>query len=168
MNDKDLHVTGTLIWYYYICHREVWLMARHIVPEQDNPNVDVGRFIHEQAYQREKKEISLGNIKLDIIKRGQDGLVIAEVKKTSRFEKSSRMQLAYYLMEVEKLGLNAKGELRFPEERRVETVELTDALRRELEAAVKDILRIAYLEQPPEPVKIKYCKNCAYAEFCWS
>ncbi|NWF99168.1 MAG: Dna2/Cas4 domain-containing protein, partial [Nitrospirae bacterium] len=28
---------ATLIWYYYICHREVWLMSRQLTPWQDNP-----------------------------------------------------------------------------------------------------------------------------------
>ena len=165
---NELNITGTLIWYYYICHREVWLMSRNIIPDQDNSNVDLGRFIHEQSYQREKKEINLGHIKLDILKKGKEGLVIGEVKKSSKFENSARMQLAYYLAELEKLGLQAKGELRFPQEKRREEIILTHNLRKELDMAVRDILRIAYLETPPAPVKIKYCKNCAYAEFCWS
>lgn len=165
---SEFHVTGTLIWYYYVCHREVWLMARRIIPEQDDSNIDIGRFIHEMSYPRNKKEISIGHIKLDIVKKGKDGLVIAEVKKTSRFETSARMQLAYYLSEVDKLGLNAKGELRFPEEKRVETIELTPQLKEELDTAVCAILHIAYLEHSPEPKKIKFCKKCAYAEFCWS
>lgn len=168
MGTTDLNVTGTLIWYYFICPREVWLMSHQVNPDEDNPNIDLGRFIQEQTYQREKKEISLGHIKIDIIHKGKDGLVIGEVKKSSRFEASARMQLAYYLAELEKAGLKAKGELRFPKEKRRETVELTDEIRVKLDAAVRDILRIAYLEQPPEPVKIKFCKNCAYAEFCWS
>ncbi|MCD6318594.1 Dna2/Cas4 domain-containing protein, partial [Candidatus Aerophobetes bacterium] len=25
-------ITGTLIWYYYICRREVWLMAHELHP----------------------------------------------------------------------------------------------------------------------------------------
>ena len=167
-NQSDIHVTGTLIWYYYICHREVWLMARQINPDEDNSNVDLGRFIHEQSYQREKKEISFGNIKLDIIKKGKEGLVIGEVKKSSKFEASARMQLAFYLSELEKAGLKAKGELCFPKEKKREVMELTDQLRTQLDSAVRDILRIAYLDRSPEPVKCKWCKNCAYAEFCWS
>lgn len=168
MENVDLNVTGTLIWYYYICHREVWLMARRIVPEQDDTNIDIGRFIHEMSYPRNKKEVNIGHIKLDIVKRGKDGFVVAEVKKTSRFETSARMQLAYYLSELDKLGLNATGELRFPEEKRVEKIKLTPKLKEELEKAVRDILRIAYLEKPPQPQKVSFCRKCAYAEFCWS
>lgn len=78
------------------------------------------------------------------------------------------MQLAFYLVELEKVGLNAKGELCFPKEKRRESVELIDDVKARLDTAVRDILRIIYLDKPPEPEKIKYCKNCAYAEFCWS
>lgn len=48
MADSDLNVTGTLVWYYYICPREVWLMARQLTPDEDNPNIDLGRFIGER------------------------------------------------------------------------------------------------------------------------
>ena len=41
-------VNGTLIWYYNICRREVWLMCRNIVPDQSDENIDYGRFMHEQ------------------------------------------------------------------------------------------------------------------------
>lgn len=167
-NSFNLHVTGTLIWYYYICQREVWLMSHQINPDEDNPNVDLGRFIHEQSYQREKKEISIGNIKLDIVKKGKDGLVVGEVKKSSRFADSARMQLAYYLSELEKAGLTAKGELYFPKEKKRDTVELNDEVKSKLDSAVRDILRISYLDKPPEPARCKWCKNCAYTEFCWS
>ena len=166
--NNDLRVTGTLIWYYFICQREVWLMARHLVPDQDNANIDLGRFIQEHTYQREKKEISLGHVKLDIVKEGKDGLVIGEVKKSSKFAASARMQLAYYLNELAKLGVKAKGELRFPKEKKVEVVELTDEIKIRLDKAMRDILRISYLEKPPKPAKINFCKNCAYSELCWA
>lgn len=143
-------------------------MSHQVNPDQDNPNVDLGRFIHEQSYPRDKKEITFGNIKLDIVKKGKDGLVIGEVKKSSRFEASARMQLAFYLAELEKAGLKARGELCFPKEKKREALELTDELRAKLDSAVRDILRLAYLDRPPEPARGKWCKNCAYAEFCWA
>lgn len=168
MRTTEINVNGTLIWYYFICPREVWLMARQINPDEDNSNVDLGRFIHEHSYQRDKKEINLGNIKLDILKKDQGELVVAEVKKSSKFELSARMQLAFYLIELEKLGIKARGELCFPQEKRRQELILDDGLRQELERAVRDLLRIAYLNHPPKPARISFCRNCAYAEFCWS
>ncbi len=168
MTDDDLHVTGTLVWYYYICQREVWLMARNIVPDQDNPNVDLGRFIGENTYQREKKEISLGHIKLDILRKEKGQLIIGEVKKSSKYEQSAKMQLAFYLLELRDRGVEAVGELLFPKEKKKVRVELNDALINEIEKVKKDVLRIIYQDKPQAPKKIIFCRNCAYAEFCWS
>ncbi len=42
-------------------------MARNIVPDQDNINLDIGRFIHETSFRRKRKEISIGNVKVDLI-----------------------------------------------------------------------------------------------------
>lgn len=166
--ESDLHVTGTLVWYYYICQREVWLMAHRITPDEDNPNVDLGRFIGEHTYQRDKKEISVGHIKLDILRKEKGHLVVGEVKKSSKFEDSATMQLAFYLLELKERGVAAVGELLFPKEKKKVRVELNDVRIAELEKARTDILRLVYLEAPPPPKRIGFCRNCAYAEFCWS
>lgn len=166
--DSSIHVTGTLVWYYYICQREVWLMARNLVPDQDNPNVDLGRFIGENSYQRDKKEIAVGHIKLDVLRKENGQLVIGEVKKSSKYEKSATMQLTFYLLELRERGVEAVGELLFPKEKKKVRVELNDELIADIENARKDILRIIYQDAPPAPKKIVFCRNCAYAEFCWS
>jgi CRISPR-associated exonuclease Cas4 len=95
-------------------------------------------------------------------------LVIAEVKKSSRFAASARMQLAYYLKELKGKGVAARGELRFPEEKRKETVVLDEEIEAELDRVERDILRIVYLDLPPEAKKVNWCRKCAYAEFCWA
>lgn len=161
-------MTGTLVWYYYICQREVWLMGRQITPDEDNPNVELGRFIHELRYGRDKKEINLGNIKLDLIRRDGEEIIVGEIKKSSHFKESARMQLGFYLKELKQRGIKARGELFFPEEKRKERVDLTADLEEELDRVERDILRIIYLELPPAPEKNKWCRRCAYAEFCWS
>ncbi|NLT94107.1 MAG: CRISPR-associated protein Cas4 [Clostridia bacterium] len=167
-NPLELHVTGTLVWYYYICPREVWLMARNLVPDQEDTNIDLGRFIQETTYQRDKKEVSLGNIKLDILRRENGQLVVGEVKKTSKFIKSASMQLAFYLYELKQSGIEAIGELMFPKEKKKVSIELDEALILEIEKVKKEILKILYQENPPKAKKVGYCRNCAYIEFCWS
>lgn len=168
MSDSDLHVTGTLIWYYYICHREVWLMAHNILPDQDNANIDLGRFIGENTYQRDKKEIAIGHIKVDVLRKDKGKLVVGEVKKTSKYEKSAMMQLGLYLLEMKEKGVEASGELLFPKEKKKVKIELTEEMIAEIDKARRDILRIIYKGMPPPPEKIKFCRNCAYSEFCWS
>lgn len=165
---EEIKVTGTLIWYYYICKREVWLMAHGIVADQDNQYIDLGRFMQEQSYQRDRKEISLGNIKLDVFRKEQGQIVIGEVKKSSKFIDSARMQLAYYLYELEQKGIKGSGVLMFPKEKKKEEIVLTDTVKVELDNVVRDILRIIYEPKPQPPEKISYCRNCGYNEFCWS
>lgn len=164
----DFSVTGTHVWYYYICKREVWLMARHLVPDEDDTNIDIGRFIHETAYQRDRKEIDLGNAKVDLMRMEDGELVVGEVKKSSRYIKSARMQLLFYLLQLKEMNIQARGELLFPTEKKKEDVVLDEDSEAEIRKAIDDIERIVMQSQPPSPVKMKYCWSCAYREFCWS
>jgi len=161
-------ITGTLVWYYCICKREVWLMARNILPDQDNELLDIGRFIHEHSYARKEKEVELGNMRLDVVENANEMVIIEEVKKSSKFIESSRMQLLYYLYELNKKGITAEGLLLFPEERKRERVVLDEENKSRIESVMRDIFKITGMDKPPEPVKIRYCKSCAYAEFCWA
>ena len=168
MENAEINVTGTLMWYYYICNRLVWLMARHIIPEKDHEKLELGRFLQETAYPRDRKEVTVGHLKFDLIRKKDGQIVVGEVKKSSTYEKSATMQLALYLYELKELGIKAQGELLFPEEKKRIKVVLTSDLEKKIEKAKKEILRIAYLESPPQPEKGKYCRNCAYGDFCWA
>lgn len=150
-----MKVNGTLVWYYYICKREVWLIGHGIEPEQSNDFIELGRHIHEIFYQREKKEILLDNtIKIDLF-RG--------------FLKSATMQLAFYLYYLKKeKGVELTGELLIPEERRKLEVRLTEEVEEELKRAIEEIEEILKMEKPPKAEKIPYCKYCAYKELCWA
>lgn len=158
----------TLIWYYYICPREVWLMSRQLEPAQENPFIEIGRLISEESYKRDRKEIHLENMVIDILKTAGEEIIIGEVKKSSRYEKAARMQLAYYLLRLKRLGIEAKGQLLFPKERKKLTIELTPELEVELKEAQNRIKEIIALDIPPLPQKIRFCKRCGYQEFCWA
>jgi CRISPR-associated exonuclease Cas4 len=168
MEKASIHVTGTLMWYFYICHREVWLIARHVTPEQDHGYLDLGRFLQEKSYSRDRKEVKVGHLKFDLMRRKDGQLIIGEVKKSSRYEQSAKMQLALYLYELRELGIEAKGELLFPEEKKRINVVLTPELIQEVKKAKKEILKIIYLDKPPKPVRGRYCRKCAYRDFCWA
>ncbi len=61
-------INGTLIWYYYICPREVWLIGHSIEADQESDFLLLGRHIHEIFYKRQKKEFMIDNtIKIDIL-----------------------------------------------------------------------------------------------------
>ncbi len=166
--DQMKGITGTLIWYYYICQREVWLMSRQIVADQQDENMEWGRYLHENAYARDKKEVAWDSIKMDTLSKKHGELVVAEVKKTSSYLKSAKMQVLFYLYNLKLSGVDALGELRFPEEKRREEVELDAVAEAEIKEAIRRIKIIMAQETPPEPVKIKFCGKCAYQEFCWA
>lgn len=165
---NDLNVNGTLVWYYFICKRELWLMAHNIVPDQDDINIEIGRFIHENSYARKKKELSIGNVKVDVLSKKDGYLMVGEIKKTSKYIESAKMQLAYYLLELKRHGLDGTGVLMFPKERKRIEISLNNELIKELEELEEDILRICYAPYPENPKKINFCRKCGYTEFCWA
>lgn len=168
LGDNVMEVNGTLIWYYFICQREVWLMIHGIVPDQEDENIEIGRFIAETTYTRNKKEISIGNIKVDRVRQEGEDLIIGEVKKSSRYKKSAFFQLLYYLDTLRQMGIEAKGELLFPKERKREFVEWTEEAKKELDTAIEHIRLIAKKPIPPQPQKVPFCGKCAYREYCWA
>lgn len=161
-------VTGTLVWYYAICPREAWLMAHELEPEREFGLLAEGRLNQEAHYKRATKELSLPGMRLDQVRREGDKLVVSEVKKSSRFLPATRMQLGYYLWRLAREGMEASGEILVPKERKREIVELTPDLEAEVERTVEEIEALVAEPSPPPAVKIPFCKNCAYAEFCWS
>jgi len=161
----DLLITGTEINYLFICPTKLWYFAKGITMEQESEWVDLGRFLHERRYGGEEKEIQIGSIKIDFIRRG-DVIEVHEVKLSKSMEKAHEMQALYYLYYLKKLGISAKAVLHYPKLNETREVVL-DGRGEEIEWVIKEVERIKSLPSPPEPVKSKKCKKCAYYELCW-
>ncbi len=142
-------------------------MAHELDPSQDNQLIELGRLIHEESYQRAKKEFETAGMKIDIFGKKEGKLLVAEVKKSSRYLQSAKMQLSFYLYQLKKINIKATGELLIPKEKKRIPVELTPELEDELERTFEAIQKIISQDTPPEPVKIGFCNRCAYKEFCW-
>lgn len=164
----EVRIGGTLIWYYYICPRQVWLMSRGLYPAREHELLQLGKLIDQRSYENERKQVEFGDCKIDILRREEGAVVIGEVKKSSRASHAARMQLAYYLYQLEMVGVEAKGELLYPKERRRERVSLDEDVRAELEQAVKEITSIVTNSRIPDRKRIRYCRSCAYGDWCWS
>lgn len=164
----DIKVSGTLIWYFYVSKREVWLMSRQINPDESNPFIEIGNIIAENSYNKNKKDIVLEGMAIDVIINKDDALIIGEIKKSSKYIKSSEMQLLYYLIRLKEIGISAKGQLLFPREKKRLDVILDDEKEKELRKTIYEIYKIIEQPNPPEVKKISFCKKCAYEEFCYS
>lgn len=163
-----IRITGTLVQSYSICVRQCWLMSRQLIPDQEHPFLELGRLIDYESYDRERKRIELEDIVIDLIKIKEDNILVGEVKKSSKAEKSARLQLAYYLYRLKEVGITVNGVLLFPKEKKRIPVELTSDLEEELLRIFREIETTVESPFPPPAQKIKYCTNCAYREFCWS
>lgn len=168
LESEDIHVTGTLVWYYCICPREAWLMAHQINPDEDDPNIEYGRFLQRFSYGRERKEGAIGSSKVDTYKPASGRMVVIEAKKSSRFLRSAKMQTLFYLKQLKERGVDAEGEIRVPDERKRIPVVLTDEALKEIQELENEILDTILRDMPEPPKKIAWCRNCAYREFCWS
>lgn len=168
MPNEGFPVTGTDIWYYFICKRQLWLMLRKISPDQEDENIDIGRFLHDYYSKRGKEEVDIGAGKIDRVRKVKDKLIVQEIKKSGRFKKSSRYQLLFYLYQLKKLGMHAQGELLFTEEKKKEVINLTEEKEEEIKQVVLEIQKIAKKPTPAPPEKIGFCRKCAYREYCWA
>ena len=166
--DASLVYTGTYIHYYFVCHRKLWLFSHALTLEHTSGTVSLGRLLHETSYPWQRKEFTAPGMKIDFVKQKDGDLAVMEVKKSSRNLLPAQMQLVYYLRRLKEMGVHAKGELLIPKERKRIPVELTDESERRLEEAMVEIGEIIGLEIPPPPVRNRFCRPCAYAEFCWT
>lgn len=140
-------------------------MGHAIEPWSDHERMSLGRLLHATAYPRARHEVSLPGMKVDLIE-GRDGaLVAAEVKLSRGAAHAHRLQLAYYLMRLEEEGVEACGELRYPRERRVESVALTPELRAEVKRTLNELTALLAQHKPPLAKRIPYCSGCAYFDF---
>jgi CRISPR-associated exonuclease Cas4 len=168
--NKDSVFTGTKINYFFICPTKLWLFSHFTTMEQNSELVALGNLVQNDTYKKDKKDIVIDqNIAIDFIKRGK-GLVLHEIKKSSKMEKAHEMQLLYYLyyLKTEKGIDNAVGEIDYPKQRHILRINLTEKKETELKSAFGKISQIISLPKPPKPEKKRICRKCSYFEFCFS
>ncbi|MDH4129477.1 MAG: CRISPR-associated protein Cas4 [Spirochaetota bacterium] len=165
---KNLNISGTQFYEYYLCKRKVFLLSRQLIANQENDFLILGRMIHENSYIRMRKEIVFDGCKIDLLSHKNGKLLVGEVKKSSKSLDANIRQLKYYLYRLKQRGEQLSGEIRIPKEKKLIHVELSESDEKEIQFTVSSIRKLISLENPPEAKWIKFCKSCAYAEFCWS
>jgi len=143
-------------------------MSRNLTPDQEDENILKGKISHDEHYSRNRKEVAIDGIKLDMITLTNGKTVVSEIKKSSRYLEAATLQLRYYLYVLQNRGIDAIGEIRVPDERKVIQVVLEQKDKEEIQEIVEKINAIVSGNTPPVAKKIKFCGKCAYSEFCWA
>lgn len=123
--------------------------------------VKIGKIYHEDF---EKDNIEIENIKIDKLKDGK----VFEFKKKNTSPEGAKYQVLYYILKLREKGINTTGLIKYKENNRIETVELTLESENILKKSIGEIKEICSIENLPPAKKIKYCKNCSYYELCFS
>jgi len=165
-----LRVTGTMVSYYYICHRKLWFFSKGLNLENVTGNVDVikGKVLHESRFKREaNREISFDTVKIDFLRFG-DEVFVHEVKKSKKFEEAHRWQLKYYIFVLKNKGMNcSSGIIHYPASMRKVNVEFSQEDYKKMEQILTSITYIVRDTHPPGRLDKKMCTRCAYFDFCY-
>lgn len=159
-------ITGVMIYYYKVCHRKLWYFHHQIQMEQGNENVQMGKLLDENSYDREDKHINIDNvINIDFIRSNG---ILHEVKKSKKIEEASIFQVKYYLYYLEQRGVyGIKGKIDYPLLKKTCAIELNEEDKAEIEKALEEIKRIVNENVPPGLIKKNICKSCAYFDLCF-
>lgn len=166
--EQRVEIQPNWLYSYLICKRQAWLISHGIEGFQKNVYLDLGRLVHEEAYDRYKHEqIVLEGAKIDVIYKGKQAAVIGEIKLSSKRIKEAKMQLLYYCYILKQKGVEYSAELLIPREKKRIKVELDREAEAEIEQALDELKELINLPVPPVAKRICSCGKCAYEEFCW-
>jgi len=162
---------GVYIDYYFHCKRQLWLYAKNIRMEHTSEDVEIGKFISENTYDRKIHEIYLSDCDnnegvIDFMDKKRK--IIHEVKKSKKMEDLHIWQIKYYIYLLENLGVNGiKGEIDYPKIKKIIKVEFSDKDKNDIQSIINEINRILKMQLPPPIINEPYCKRCSYYEFCY-
>lgn len=159
-------ITGTMIYYYFVCKKKLWYFCHDIMMESENDDVILGKLLDESSYKRAEKHINIDNIiSIDFIKSRKE---LHEIKKSKSIEEASMWQVKYYLYYLKKRGVEElKAKIDYPLLKENKLIELTENDENTLEEIIKNIIDIKNLKLPPKVESKKVCKKCAYYELCF-
>ena len=164
-----MKITGTIINYYFHCKRQCYLFANRINLEDNSEDVRIGRVLHEiRAKDNKDAEIKYENIVLDKV----SSKYIEEYKKSDADTKAARMQLIFYLKQLQDKGITKEGKLIYNEKnkkdgKKTEIIELDDSNINKLNKCIEDIEQLVNQEKVPDVEKDKKSKRCAYYDYCY-
>ena len=161
-------ITGKELEYLYVCPRKLWLFHHGIRPEMENQNVQIGLQIGEETFQRERKELKLGEIGVVDWAELRHG-VIHETKKGRCPRNAEVAQVRYYLWWMRNQGINvSRCIIHYPIQRTTREIEWQESMDAEVRDDLKRAREIVARASPPAFEERKWCRGCAYRDYCMS
>lgn len=158
-------VTGMQVNYYLSCKTKLWLYSHSVSFEHTSDLVKLGRLLHQEYFNSQRKDVFYNGVAFDVIKPNKQ---IIEVKRGTRVRECDIYQTLYYLYYLEKHGVKGfTAILTYPRARKKLVLALGDKERKQLDEIVNGIREIISNPYPPPPKKKKFCKGCAYYDFCF-
>ncbi len=163
-----MNVSGVMVQYYVACKRELWFFGHRVSLNKFDENILVGRQIHKHSYGCMRRNVLLDDcMSLDVVTKGDGGVRIFEVKKSSRLLDPARMQTYFYLWYLKHhKDISADAILKIPREKKEEILRLSPEIEEKIEEIVGDIPNVLSLPSPPPAKKKPYCRRCSYFDFC--
>jgi len=169
MDLTENKITGTQVAYFIICPRKLWLFTHQIEMEKYSEDVEIGKLISEESFERERyKEILIDDtLKIDFLKLGKE-IIINEIKKSRKMEDAHIWQLKFYIYYLKKLGIPCRyGIIHYPKLKRKIEVKLSKKDEEKIEDTLREIEIVKRLDKVPAVINKSYCKKCAYYSFCF-
>lgn len=162
-----MKITGTMINYYFHCKRQCYLFANRINMEDNSEDVRIGKILHEIRAKDEKNtEIKYDNMVLDKM----TDKYLEEFKKSDADVQAARMQLLFYLKNLDDKGIKKEGKLICKEKNKNEKIEkiiLNEQTKSEIEKCIVEIENLINQDKVPTMEKKGTCSKCAYYEYCY-
>ncbi|EAF2951809.1 TPA: Dna2/Cas4 domain-containing protein, partial [Listeria monocytogenes] len=151
-----MRISGTHVYYYFVCKRKLWCFSKEIRMEHLDENVQLGKLLDESSYNREKGQVMIDEtVNIDFIK---DWKVLHEVKKSKAIEEAGIWQLKYYMYFLKQKGIIIeKGVVDYPKLRQRETIFLTTEDERKIEKILVDIEITTSSLKPPTIIDKPLC-----------
>ncbi|SHH57688.1 CRISPR-associated protein Cas4 [Thermosipho atlanticus] len=158
-------VSGIEFYYYHICKRKLWFFVHEIGLEEENEDVQIGKNLEKFSYRNVEKGILINDIRIDFVKKNK---IVYEIKKSKTFENANIWQIKYYIYYLRKLGVDIKqGIINYPNLRIRTLIEYEKSDDEYITFVIDEIKKIKNSKIIPEVLNAKFCKKCAYYEFCY-
>ncbi|RLC37242.1 CRISPR-associated protein Cas4 [candidate division Kazan bacterium] len=159
-------MNGILFCSYFACKRQTWFLSRHIEFSKENEFMMLGKLIHEKN-RRKMKEVRIGNVCIDMVDTRNGNFKILEVKKSSKLTTPQKQQVYFYLYILKEIGVQAKGEIFYPKEKKRIKLELNKETEMAIRKNIQEINNLIKQKLPPLPKRKAYCEKCSFYDFCW-